>query len=133
MLIPSLNSTGNDIDIYLQPLINELQDVWHVEIETSKTFPQQSFNMHVGLMGMASDFPTYSMLSGWKPKGKWACPCCNNDTCSNYLKYSRKTCYMGNHRFLDINHPWRFNEIPFNESRKDRCSPGILFDTNAFK
>ena len=34
MLIPGPKSPGNDIDVYLQPLVEELKDLWEVGIET---------------------------------------------------------------------------------------------------
>ena len=89
--------------------------------------------MHVALEWTVSDFPGFSMLFGWKTKGRWTCPCYNHDTCSQYLKYSRKTCYMGHRRFLDMNHAWRFNETSFNGGREDRCRPSLISGTEAFK
>ena len=89
--------------------------------------------MHVALEWTVSDFPGYSMLSGWKTKGRWACPYCNHDTCSQYLKYRRKTCYMGHRRFLDMNHPWRFDETSFNGGREDTCRLSLISSTEVFK
>ena len=54
------------------------------------------------------------MLSGWSTKRAFACPTCNYETCSQYLKHSRKTCYMGHRRFLAKDHPWRFDKKFFN-------------------
>lgn len=34
MLLLGPKSPGNDIDVYLQPLIKELKDLWKVGIET---------------------------------------------------------------------------------------------------
>ncbi len=34
LLIPGPSSSGNDIDIYLQPLIEELKELWYVGLET---------------------------------------------------------------------------------------------------
>ena len=68
LLIHGPSSPGNDIDIYLQPLIDELKDLWLVGVETYDAFTRQSFQMHVALEWTVSDFPGYSMLSGWKTK-----------------------------------------------------------------
>ena len=70
--------------------------------------------MRVALLWTISDFPAYAMLSGWSTKGGFACPSCNYETCSQYLKHSRKTCYMGHRRFLSKDHPWRFDKKFFN-------------------
>ena len=34
LLIPGPTAPRNDIDIYLQPLIDELNDLWEVGVET---------------------------------------------------------------------------------------------------
>ena len=79
--------------------------------------------MRVALLWTISDFPAYAMLSGWSTKGKLACPHCNYKTCSRYLKYSRKTCYMGHRRFLDKNHPWQRNKTSFDGDVELREAP----------
>ncbi|XP_020266948.1 uncharacterized protein LOC109842490 [Asparagus officinalis] len=106
--------TGNNIDIYLQPLIDELKELWEVGLLTYDASIKQSFKLRVALLWTVSDFPGYAMLSGWSTKGRLACPYCNYNTCSEYLKYSKKMCYMGHRRFLKDDHPWRFNKRSFN-------------------
>ncbi|KAM0027483.1 hypothetical protein Hdeb2414_s0019g00540781 [Helianthus debilis subsp. tardiflorus] len=66
------------------------------------------------------------MLSGWKTNGIFACPCCNHETSSLYLKHSKKTCYMDHRRFLDAQHPWRRNKIAFNGKIENRLAPKPL-------
>ena len=61
------------------------------------------------------------MLSGWSTTGKFACPCCNYNTNSHYLKHSRKMCYMDHRVFLSMDHPWRDNKRSF--SRKTKFGP----------
>ncbi|CAH9110792.1 unnamed protein product, partial [Cuscuta epithymum] len=99
-------SPGNDIDVFLQPLIEDLKDLWTEGIETYDKFRDETFRLHAALLWTISDFPGYSMLSGYKTKGKFACPECNYDT-PMYLKHSRKTVYMGHRMFLDSKHPKR--------------------------
>jgi len=82
LLVPGLTSAEIHIDIYFQQLVNELQDLWEFGLENNDAFRQESFNMQVALVRMVSDSPVYSMLSGWKTKGRCAFPSCNYDTCS---------------------------------------------------
>ncbi|XP_057747099.1 uncharacterized protein LOC130966327 [Arachis stenosperma] len=131
LLIPGPKSPGNDIDIYLQPLIEELKELWEVGVETYDASKNETFQMYAALMWTISDFPAYAMLSGWSTKGKLACPCCNHGTCSNYLKYSRKTCYMGHRAFLPEDHPWRANKRSFNGKVEHRQAPPLLSGTEA--
>ncbi|XP_020270916.1 uncharacterized protein LOC109846101 [Asparagus officinalis] len=114
LLIPGPQSPGNNIDVFLQPLIDDLKELWEVGLLTYDASSKQPFYVRAALHWTISDFPAFAMLSGWSTKGKLACPCCNYGTCSQYLKYSRKMCYMGHRRFLSDNHPWRLNRRNFN-------------------
>ncbi|XP_021730018.1 uncharacterized protein LOC110696987 [Chenopodium quinoa] len=97
LLIPGPSSPGNDIDIYLQPLIKDLKDLWEFGLETYDASTNQRFDIHVALMTIVSDFPGYAMLSGWSTKGYLACPECHYETDSEWLLYSGKNVYRANH------------------------------------
>ena len=43
MLIPGENALGNDIYVYLQPLIDELKDLWKNGVETYDSSMKQNF------------------------------------------------------------------------------------------
>ena len=105
LIIPGPKSPGQDIDVYMQPLVKELKELWEIDVETYDRATNRTFIMRVALLWTISDFPAYAMLSGWSTKGAFACPSCNYETCSQYLKHSRKTCYMGHRRFLSKDHP----------------------------
>ncbi|WMV13399.1 hypothetical protein MTR67_006784 [Solanum verrucosum] len=70
LLIPGPRSPGNDIDIYLQPLIDELKLLWDSRIETYDASRNQTFQMRAALMWTIDDVPAYVMLSGWSTKEK---------------------------------------------------------------
>ncbi|XP_060190507.1 uncharacterized protein LOC132619696 [Lycium barbarum] len=97
---------GNEIDVYLQPMIEELKELWD-GVEAYDTHSKSNFLMHVALMWTINVFPAYGNLSGWSTKGKLACPCCHKDTQS--VSLHNKLCYMGHRLFLPMNHPWRRN------------------------
>ncbi|XP_010474959.1 PREDICTED: uncharacterized protein LOC104754455 [Camelina sativa] len=67
LLIPGPHQPGNSIDIYLEPLIDDLCHLWTI-----------------------SDFPAYGNLDGCKVKGKMGCPVCGKHTDSTWLKFCRK-------------------------------------------
>lgn len=133
LLIPGPKSPGNEIDVYLQPLIEELKILWEVGVETYDISKNQSFQMRAALMWTVNDFPAYAMLSGWSTKGKFACPACNHKTSSRYLKHSRKMCYMGHRVFLDSNHSWRSNSSSFDGKPEYRSAPSLLDSTMILK
>ena len=76
LLIPGLRSPGNVIDLYLQPLIDDLKLLWYSGVETYDTSRNDPFQMR----------PTLT----WITKEKFACPCCNYGTNSSYLIHSWK-------------------------------------------
>jgi len=61
------------IDVYLQPLIDDLQKLWSEGVMTYDISTRENFVMRACLMWTINDFPTYAMLSGWGTKGKLAC------------------------------------------------------------
>ena len=94
----------------MQPLIEELKDLWKNGVETYDISKKQNFQMQAAVMWTINDFPAYPNLFGWSTKGKFACPSCHYNTQSKYLKNCQKFCYMGHRRFLPVNHRWRKRE-----------------------
>ena len=79
LLIPGPTAPVNDIDIYLQPLIDELNELWEVGAETYDASTKRNYCMCVAILWTINDFPAYANLSGWSTKGQFACPICNKD------------------------------------------------------
>ncbi|KAL6313164.1 hypothetical protein AAG906_016741 [Vitis piasezkii] len=126
LLIPGPTAPGNDIDIYLQPLIDELNDLWEVGVETYDASTKQNFCMRAAILWTINDFPAYANLSGWSTKGKFACPICNKDCSSYRLQNGRKWCYMGHRRFLPIDHRFRRDKKSFDGNEEHRAAPKHL-------
>ncbi|XP_029145781.2 uncharacterized protein [Arachis hypogaea] len=63
-LIPGPKMPGNDIDVYLQPLIDELKQLWD-GVETYNAKEGNTFKMCAALMWTINDFPGLGNLSGW--------------------------------------------------------------------
>ena len=64
------------LDVYLQPLIDEMKELWVVGIEKYNIFMCTTFQMRAVLIWTINDFPAYGMLSGWSTSGQLACPVC---------------------------------------------------------
>ncbi|KAL0325577.1 UNVERIFIED_CONTAM: hypothetical protein Sradi_5127000 [Sesamum radiatum] len=114
---------GNDIDVYLQPLIDELKELWEVGIEAYDAYKKENFILRAALMWTISDLPAYSYLSGWITSGYFACPICMSETTCEHLPNSQKRCYMGHRRFLPSDHKWRDEMKAFDGKKDDRCAP----------
>ncbi|GJW19327.1 Myb domain protein 62 [Tanacetum coccineum] len=97
MLIPGPKSLLN-IDVYLEPLIDELKDLW-ASVNAYDALRKEDFTLRAALLWTTNDFLTYGMLSGWSVKGYKACPTCMDETSSHYLKWGRKE--RGYLRFQD--------------------------------
>ncbi|XP_042969103.1 uncharacterized protein LOC122301789 [Carya illinoinensis] len=123
LIIPGPKSPRNEIDVYSQPLLDELLELWEYGVPTYDAATKETFMLHVALLWTINDFPTYGKLSGWSTKGKLACPSCNADTDSSWLKYGRKHCYIGHRRFLQPDHMWRRRKGLFNGKEDHRMPP----------
>ena len=126
LLIPGPKSPGNDIDVYLRPLVDELNELWTDGVQTYDASTKGQFRLHAAVIWTINDFPAYANLSGWSTKGKLACPTCNKDTTSLYLKHSRKICYMGHRSFLPIHHRWKKDIINFDGKTNNKRPPDEL-------
>ena len=74
LLMSGPKQLGNAIDIFLQPLIDDLKMVWDVGVEIFDAYLQKVFTLKVVLLWTINDFPAYGNLSGCSVKGYLACP-----------------------------------------------------------
>ena len=111
------------IDVYLQPLVEELRELWDVGVQAYDVSSKKIFQLHAALMWTVNDFPAYADLSGWSTKGGLACPSCVVETDSRYLKNCHKFCYMGHRRWLDVHHDFRKEGMLFDGSNDMRSAP----------
>jgi hypothetical protein len=106
MIIPGPDSPGNDVDIYFQPLTDELLELWK-GVQTCDASSRKKFPLRAALLWTINDFPALAYLYGWSTSGKYACPSCGAATKSFHLKNGKKMCYMGHRRWLPQNHMYQ--------------------------
>ncbi|XP_061363146.1 uncharacterized protein LOC133306783 [Gastrolobium bilobum] len=133
MIIPGKRMPGNNIDVYLQPLIKELNELWNEGVETYDSSMNEVFRMKAALIWTISDFPGLGILSGWNTYTKFACPTCNIDATSCRLKYSKKWCFMGHRRFLERGHKFRLMKKHFDGTIEERDPPIMLSGSEILK
>ncbi|XP_031741715.1 uncharacterized protein LOC116403911 [Cucumis sativus] len=109
---------GDDIDIYLSPLIEALKLLWESGVECYDAYREEPFNLRSVLLWTINDFPAYGNLSRCCVKGYKACPICGDNTNSIRLKYGKKMAYLGHRRFLARNHPYRRQKKSFNGKKE---------------
>ncbi|KAE8721065.1 Detected protein of unknown function [Hibiscus syriacus] len=122
MIIPGEKGPRNDIDIYMQPLIEELKKLWE-GVKTYDVLKKENFNLRVTLLWTINDFPTYANLSGWSTKGRYACSCCAAQTSSKWLFNGKKFSYMGHCRWLPDNHRFRCQKNMFDGDEEFQNAP----------
>ncbi|KAL0458646.1 UNVERIFIED_CONTAM: hypothetical protein Slati_0491800 [Sesamum latifolium] len=98
LIIPGPANPKGLIDVYLQPLIEELLQLWQVGAQTYDASRKEFFMMRAALMWTVNDFPAYGMLSSWSTAGIMGCPICMDNTRAFHLQHGRKACYFDCHR-----------------------------------
>ncbi|XP_028104536.1 uncharacterized protein LOC114303594 [Camellia sinensis] len=114
---------GNDIDVYLAPLIDDLKMLWAVGVEAYDAYKEEHFRLKAILLWTINDFPALGNLSGCIVKGYYACPICSEGTCSYRLKYGKKNTYAGRRKFLPRYHPYRRQKKAFNGEQEFGLAP----------
>ncbi|XP_074361820.1 uncharacterized protein LOC141702002 [Apium graveolens] len=122
LLISRPNQPGNDIDVYLQPLIEDLQKLWHGK-EVYDAFKKESFILRGILLWTISDYPALGKLSGNIIKGYNACVVCVDKTEATRLATYKKTVVMRYHRWLPRNHPYRRQKLAFDNTVEKLSAP----------
>ena len=133
MLISGPKQPGNDIDVYLKPLIEDLKILWETGVEVYDGYRKESFNLRAMLFGTINDFPAYGNLSGYSIKGQCACPICEDKTDWKRLEFGQKNVFLGHRRFLNSNHHYRGWRKAFNGETEQGRAPPILTGDQIFE
>jgi len=99
MMISGSQQLRNDIDVYLNPLVENLKLLWVDAVEVFDVVASETFMMHAMLFCIINDFLAYGNLLGYNVKAHKACPMCEENTTSHQLKNRRKTMYLCHRRF----------------------------------
>ena len=123
-VISGTNNLQNKIDVFLQPLIDELKTLWNESVDTYEIHANKTFKMKAALMWTVNDFLAYGMLSGWSTHRALSCPICQDQIQGSYLKHGRKMSWFDYHRcFLPWNHVFRRNRNAFTQGRTVHSQP----------
>jgi hypothetical protein len=94
LIISGPSSPRMGIDVYLQPLIEELQELWNIGVRTYDVSKKNNFVMRAQLMWIINDFSAYANFSGWPNRGVKAYPVCMHSTRPRWLYNGKKFCCM---------------------------------------
>lgn len=105
MLISRPKQPGNDIDVFLEPLMDDMKKLWE-GVEMMDASVQKKFTLKAIIFVTIADYPGLFSLSG-QIKGKTGYVVCIDGTCYTYLKGSNKIVYKSHKRFLVKKHRCR--------------------------
>ena len=80
MMISGPKQPGNDINVYLNPLIEDLKLLGNERVDVFDAFKNESFWLHAMLLCTINDFPAYGNFSDYSVKGHKTCPICEEKT-----------------------------------------------------
>nr|GEZ64751.1 hypothetical protein [Tanacetum cinerariifolium] len=60
-----LKQPGNDIDVYLRPLIDDMIDLWETGVEIYDAYKKERFQLFAMIYCTINDFPAYGFLKGY--------------------------------------------------------------------
>ena len=87
LLILGKKGPTHNIDVYLQPLVAELKELWSTGAVTYNSYSKIIFTMKAILLWAIHDFPAYGHLSGCRTAGKFGCPMYSESTYLVWLKH----------------------------------------------
>ena len=117
VLVPGPRNPKHKLDVFLQPLIAELKELWDVGILAYDISMKQIFQLRAALMRTISDFLGYAMLYRWSTAGWLACPYCMVHSESFTLSKSGKQSWFDTYRkFLPVDHIFLRNRYAFHKN-----------------
>jgi hypothetical protein len=134
VVIQGPKQPGNDIDVYLRPLGDELLQLWAKPgVRAWDEHKQEPFDLRVLLFITINDWPALSNLSGQTNKGYNACTHCLDKTDAMYLEKCKKIVYLGHRRFLTTTHSIRkkgkhFRGVADHRQKSELRTGDNLFD-----
>jgi hypothetical protein len=134
LLISGPVRVSNDIDVYLQQLIDDLLVLCEKEgVRKWDEFQQQYFNLRAMLFITIQDVPALGSISGQEFKGYKGCTWCMDETGGIWLKHCKKVVYMGHCRFLRADHAYRKNKKAIDRTIEKCRAPKIQSGEHMFR
>jgi hypothetical protein len=105
-LISGPKQTGVDIDVFLEPLMEDMQKLWKHGVNVWDEYKKEHFNLKAIIFCTINDNPA-QLAPGGQVKGKTGCVICVDQIESIYLPSPSKLVYMWHHRFLPPKQKYR--------------------------
>jgi hypothetical protein len=104
LLVPGPSCPGKDFDLYFEPLVEELLELWD-GVSTYDALSGKKFDLHAALLWCIHKYPVLSTLSGQTTKGYYACIHYDKNPLSRAPR--GKIGYLGHRCFLPKDYAWQ--------------------------
>jgi hypothetical protein len=127
LIIPGKKSVTSDtIDVYLEPLFDELTELWK-GIEAIQILrdndSKEYFTLRASLLFMIHDLPAYGTLTSLNVHGYHGCSAC---IFKGFVRHSSSLCkciYCGHRSYLKMDHPYHRKKSRFNGQEENHEAP----------
>nr|ABB47223.1 transposon protein, putative, CACTA, En/Spm sub-class [Oryza sativa Japonica Group] len=127
ILIQGLQQPGIDIDIFLEPLLEDMADLWHEGLKVWDEYLRQHFTVKAIIFITINNYHAMFSVSG-QIKGKTGWVICLNGTYYRYLPGSNKLVYLRHRQFLSKGHKFRKMKAEFDGTEENdsplKLTPG---------
>jgi hypothetical protein len=123
ILIQCLKRAGTNIDVFLEPLMEDMAKLWNEGVRMWDQYQQEYFTLYAIIFVCIHDAPGGFTLSG-QTKGKsGADPVCVDGAASMYLPSSGKLVYMRHRGVLPRKHKYRNMKMHFDNTVQKDSAP----------
>ncbi|GJX35864.1 putative transposase-associated domain-containing protein [Tanacetum coccineum] len=116
----------NDIDVFLEPLVNDLLTLFETGVDTYDTSTKDNFNLCTVVLWTINDYLVLGTLCGCPYSGFKGCVVCGKDTNCVRLSASSNQSYVGHRQYLPYNHPFRKQNKAFNGQQEFLLAPNPM-------
>ena len=124
LLIQGPRQPGNDIDVFLEPVIDELVEMFENGVEDVwDKYKKEHVTIKGVLIATIIDLSGRGSLFEEKTKGYTGCVECLDNTDAVHLPKNSKIVYMEHRWFLPKDHPYRKNKKDFDGTIEKSLPP----------
>lgn len=127
LILGKWSVTSEFFDVYLEPLVEELVQLWKgvVAYDVTKDVGSRSFKLRVVLLWTIHDFPRYGTVASVAHQGYAVCSICGPHFKGEHSVELGKCTYTDTRRWLPLDDPWRYTAMKdhFNGREEARGKP----------
>jgi hypothetical protein len=120
LVIPGPKEPKKQMNIFLQPLFEELKNLWS-GVDAYDSHLKCQFNLRVAYLWSIHDYLGYVKFIDWCVHDRLNCPICTDDSDAYMLEHGKKVTFFYCHRrFLLSSHPFRGDRKSFMKGKTVR-------------